>query len=332
MPDVKMKGWSGNEFTYQNVPKVWLESADSTEETPVLVPYTYGEAVSKTVEPDFSAGDMEVPIADGELVTELTIAKPETLVPENVANGVNIAGVVGTYDGGGSGDAGAYHVIVIDYDGTVLADNYLDTGDIFTLPDAPTHSRLIFGGWSASEPIVNNAITVTDNDVMVGAMYHTASGTTEFDIEMTAVTGLTFTFANVLTGMDSINWGDGTTDSSLTHTYASAGEYTIMVHGLTGIANGSASGGIVDVSGNMKFPIKSVYFSDSVTSIGDYAFFNCYSLKSIAIQNSVTSIGESAIRACSNLKSITIPNSVTAVGKYMLLYVVALAVSLFQIV
>lgn len=95
MPDVKIKGWSGTEFSYQNVPKIWLNAPESTEESPVLVPYTYGEAVSKTVEPDFSAGDMAVDIPEGELVTGLTITKPETLIPENIVHGVTIAGVTG---------------------------------------------------------------------------------------------------------------------------------------------------------------------------------------------------------------------------------------------
>lgn len=95
MPDIKVKGWSGTEFSYQNVPKIWLNAQESTEEAPVLVPYTYGEAVSKTVEPDFSAGDMVVNIPDGELVKELTIEKPETLIPDNIVHGVTIAGVTG---------------------------------------------------------------------------------------------------------------------------------------------------------------------------------------------------------------------------------------------
>lgn len=101
MPDIKIKGWSGNEFEYKDVPKIWLPAPESTEEVPVLVPYTYGEAVSKTVELDFSAGDMAVPIADGELVKELTITKPETLTPENIAAGINIAGILGAFAGGG---------------------------------------------------------------------------------------------------------------------------------------------------------------------------------------------------------------------------------------
>lgn len=101
MPDIKIKGWSGTDFQYKGVPKIWFDAPESTEESPVLVPYTYGEAVSKTVEPDFSAGDMAVDIPEGELVTGLTITKPETLIPENISEGTNIAGIVGTLAAGG---------------------------------------------------------------------------------------------------------------------------------------------------------------------------------------------------------------------------------------
>jgi hypothetical protein len=52
----------------------------------------------------------------------------------------------------------------------------------------------------------------------------------------------------------------------------------------------------------------------SVTSIGDYAFFNCFSLPSITIPNSVTNIGGGAFSGCTNLTNVTIPNSVTSIG------------------
>ena len=60
--------------------------------------------------------------------------------------------------------------------------------------------------------------------------------------------------------------------------------------------------------------LTSVTIPNSVTSIGSYVFYNCSSLTSVTIPNSVTSIGSGAFYGCSSLTSITIPNSVTSIG------------------
>ena len=54
---------------------------------------------------------------------------------------------------------------------------------------------------------------------------------------------------------------------------------------------------------------------NSVTSIGDSAFYDSRSLSNIVIPNSVTSIGDSAFEGCNSLGSLVIPNSVTNIGK-----------------
>ena len=50
--------------------------------------------------------------------------------------------------------------------------------------------------------------------------------------------------------------------------------------------------------------IKTVVLSNGVTSIGDYAFFNCSKITSITIPESVTSIGDCAFYGCSGLKMV----------------------------
>ena len=60
--------------------------------------------------------------------------------------------------------------------------------------------------------------------------------------------------------------------------------------------------------------IKDLLIPNSVTSIGNWAFYGCSSLTSITIPNSVTSIGNDAFSGCSSLTSVTIPNSVTSIG------------------
>lgn len=54
---------------------------------------------------------------------------------------------------------------------------------------------------------------------------------------------------------------------------------------------------------------------DGVTSIGNYAFYDCFGLTSITIPNSVTAIEDSAFARCSSLTSITIPESVISIKR-----------------
>ena len=71
------------------------------------------------------------------------------------------------------------------------------------------------------------------------------------------------------------------------------------------------------VSGDIDIPQRVIHNSTtySVTSIGNYAFYNCSGVTSVTIPNSVTSIGDKAFYNCS-LTSVTIPNSVTSIGDY----------------
>ena len=60
--------------------------------------------------------------------------------------------------------------------------------------------------------------------------------------------------------------------------------------------------------------LNSLVIPDSVTNIGDYAFWGCKSLKSLVIPDGVTSIGDCAFYDCESLKSLVIPDSVTHIG------------------
>ena len=69
-------------------------------------------------------------------------------------------------------------------------------------------------------------------------------------------------------------------------------------------------------SGNYSFEnsgLNSLIIPNSISSIGDGAFYGCTGLTSITIPNGVISIGDLAFGGCS-LTSITIPESVTSIG------------------
>jgi hypothetical protein len=86
---------------------------------------------------DFSNGDMTQSLTEGYSARSVTIKKPDNLKPEYIAKDVNIAGVIGTHEGGGSAE-GTATVTFCDYDGTKL------------------YSRLVFIGDDCPEPVAQN--------------------------------------------------------------------------------------------------------------------------------------------------------------------------------
>ena len=66
--------------------------------------------------------------------------------------------------------------------------------------------------------------------------------------------------------------------------------------------------------------LASVTIPDSVTSIGERAFYNSSGLTSVTIPDSVTSIEEKAFYGCSSLTRVTVPDSVTGIGEWAFYY------------
>lgn len=77
-----------------------------------------GDTETAEVALSMAEGDQVIsPSAEGKVLSSVTVAKPETLIPENIAEGVDIAGIIGTFAGGSevimkggtfSGNGGTY--------------------------------------------------------------------------------------------------------------------------------------------------------------------------------------------------------------------------------
>jgi len=98
--------------------------------------------------------------------------------------------------------------------------------------------------------------------------------------------------------------------------YTGAGGAVTIPNEVNGVPVKKVGSGWLSIFGNGNTSVTSVVIPNSVTSIGNQAFYSCTGLTSITIPNSVTSIGDYAFSNCINLKSITFGNSVTSIGDY----------------
>lgn len=251
----------------------------------------------------------------------------DTYMPSQMASAIqNIP------TGGGVDHGGKYLVQVIDYDGAILKQDHLNSGATFELPDAPTnHSRLIFQEWSSADTITNNTVTVGNSDILIGAIYTTASGLSEFDISLTKITGLSVTFNMGSTSGITVDWGDGTitSDGTTTHTYTAYASYTIkcdgtsvpqylfgqntglmlikaFLAGITGPISANAFSGCACMT-EISIPMNG-------GSFGMYAFSGCNLLQSITYPTGSSGIVDRVFSSCRSLKHIVLPVGITEVN------------------
>ena len=64
--------------------------------------------------------------------------------------------------------------------------------------------------------------------------------------------------------------------------------------------------------------IKSIKIPDSVTTIGEYAFSQCYSLSSVTLPEGLTELASYVFQGCGNLKSLTLPSTLKKINSWSL--------------
>lgn len=240
-----------------------------------------------------------------DFLTDVANAIREKKGTTDLINPQNFSDEIKSIESGKVDSGGKYLLQVFDYDGTVIASDHLNEGDTFTLPNPPTHDKLVFQEWVCPLGVTDNKVTMGNGNLVVGATYKTSSGNTEFDITLTKFTGLTVTLQN-LTGATDIDWGDGTKENTLSHTYSTYGDYTISVSDVTSLGET-----IFSQNGlNKNYYCTRIRLSENVTSIGVGTFKHCISLIFITIPNSIITIGANAFNYCESLKIIIIPRSI----------------------
>ena len=85
----------------------------------------------------------------------------------------------------------------------------------------------------------------------------------------------------------------------------------VIQEGITSISNGVFACEDDSFYGDLQ----SVTLPKGLLSIGNFAFWHCWSLSSIVIPNSVTTIGDYAFEWCNNLREITLSDSLVTIGE-----------------
>lgn len=260
MADIVLKQHDGSTQEYSGSLPIAVPKADGS-----LQVYTAGEAVSKTVEPDFSGGDMAVPIADGELVTGLTVKKPDTLVPENISKGVTVAGVTGTAEGGGTPTPAQQKHAICYYDiygNIVHSYTRAEVAALTEEPAGPALEGFEFAEWSYSLTAAKSQTAFADivpkytkNGIPCSILL--------VDIPASSlVLNVCGTYAATVHWYIEIDWGDGektipnrdgssmTTYFSLSHTYTKAGIKLVSMRGIANEAQTEYSTGLIASWGN----------------------------------------------------------------------------------
>jgi hypothetical protein len=250
---------------------------------------------------------------------------------------------------------GDYKVRFIDYDGKVIKEQKVASGQSAT-PPTPSHKFLTLDYWQGSYENVTE-----DTDVY--AIYKTTNGSTYLFVDVTVASGkdvsvyinkatadiTTIYLKNSADEVIDTKTVSGTGNKTATLTASNygkhyveicsdGGSYTLGGGSTTAVIGGSTSAqremlyrcfvGIASI-GSYAFhncsSLASITIPEGVTSISNRAFYNCYALASITIPEGVTSISDSAFSYCSSLASITIPEGVTSIGSGAFSYCFSLA-------
>ena len=199
-----------------------------------------------------------------------------------------------------------------DFGANVVSNKYRDGQGVITF-DAPVTS---IGDSAFYDCSSLTSITIPESVTSIGGFaFSGCDGLTSITIpnSVTSIGNSAFWGCESLTSM-LVEEGNVTYDSrkncnaiieTATNTLIAGCQTTIIPNSVTSIGDYA----FYDCDG-----LTSVTIGESVTSIGDYAFYDCYGLTSVTIGESVTSIGDGAFRYCSGLTSVTIPNSVTSIG------------------
>lgn len=199
----------------------------------------------------------------GKTMSKVTVTAPDNLAPENIKNGVTIAGVTGTY-GDGLRFNTECHVISPDV-----------TPDMFP-PEIDTITQDAFKYWMVS----SIAIPPTIKTIKDYAFYYCGASTITLNDCVETIGTYAFAYCHSLSSL-------------------------ILPDSVTSI--GRAAFTELSMVENLRFP-------PHVTTVTNGICWMCSELKSVVLPQDLITIENQAFGFCSKLTSVTIPEKTTTIG------------------
>ena len=248
---------------------------------------------------------------------------------------------------------GSYNAEVFDIDGSPIKSGMYDTGEVFAMPTAPEIDGMVSQGWACSQHLDDGHYTfVDDSSIMAGALYTPIDDAFVIQVDVDEPNCYFFIYGIIPVDKITIDWGDGTTNTTVSHTYANVGTYTIKIYGQVhcrvldddvndedwSSTNGwhcnilSNRDGVFTNVKKVNFPsyfsfikkgfceglhIEELTLNNGLEKIGGGAFMNCESLEYVAMPNTIQALGDSLFAECTNLKKVILPHSITEIPKHM---------------
>lgn len=302
---------------------------------------------------DFSAGDMHINLGETMAVRSGTIYKPADLLPENIRDGVQIAGITGTMAAGGGASEDVRYVTfmngseVLYVKPVAVGDDCADVvaRELVATPakENTAQYEYTYNGWSLTDggDASDAALaTVTEDRTVYAAFthkvrsytvtYYDADGTTVLHTE-TLEYGSMPSYTPVKTGYVLNGWepaiGAVTGDVS----YVAKWEEYFATGALGVVRWALNKDGLLTISGNgdsynfssaesnapfkdVKDNVKKVVVEEGVTGIGNYTFHNLLYATEFSLPSTLTKIGTGAFRNCINAVTIVCNGSVSNIS------------------
>lgn len=336
MADIILKDRLGVNQTYKGVEKVKLNTSDG--ETQI---FSKGESIERIpIDLDFTEGDQTINAPEGYLVKSAIIRKPENLKPENIAKDVEIAGIVGTSEGGGGGGSSDIKypedpywvddVCFWDIDGNLILNVPMsEIPSLKSLPTPPEYEGLTFVRWNYTL----EQIQATEYPLDVGALYKPTDGKTHLKINIieSSYRTILLKFKQTVDGGVSVDWGDGsaaetvsgTEKVSVSHQYSAIGKYEItlsvaneciMTAGWDTTTYSDRLFTVSSYSSSGKY-LTGIYFGDRV-ELGAYSCYQMSYATHITLPINMTDIKDRTFYGCYNIGAIIVPDGVISIGQY----------------